>query len=381
MYFDHIKEYPLSGERFYVQYHLTGDEKEAYEKAKDICIEQTVEFPEDLIHNGFIRDSIFGKIQSFEKINDNAYKVIISYAIEITSKEFTQFLNVLFGNISIKPGIRLEHIGISPTLEKWFQGPKFGIDGIRERLDVKDKPLFFTAVKPMGLSSKELAKLAYTFSLGGIDIIKDDHGLSNQEFCPFEERVELCCKAVQKSNDETGRKSIFVPNITAPHREMIKKAKLAKDLGAGGLLISPGLSGFDVVRDISIDQGIDLPIFCHPAFLGSYVFGESGIAHQVLFGEIPRLSGADATIFPNFGGRFSFSLEECRKIATSGKEEYGSLKPIFPCPAGGMTIKNIPSSLEVYGKDVAFLVGGGIFKLGPDLLQNIKAFRKILDGN
>jgi len=32
----------------------------------------------------------------------------------------------------------------------------------------------------MGLTNKELAELASKFALGGIDIIKDDHGLANQ---------------------------------------------------------------------------------------------------------------------------------------------------------------------------------------------------------
>ena len=43
----------------------------------------------------------------------------------------------------------------------------------------------------MGLPAHALADLAYQFALGGIDIIKDDHGLADQSFAPFKERVEL----------------------------------------------------------------------------------------------------------------------------------------------------------------------------------------------
>jgi ribulose-bisphosphate carboxylase large chain len=71
----------------------------------------------------------------------------------------------------------------------------------------------------MGLSSKELADLAYQFVLGGMDIIKDDHGLSDQSCAPFDERVRLCAAAVQKGIKETGRPCLYVPNITAPHSE------------------------------------------------------------------------------------------------------------------------------------------------------------------
>jgi hypothetical protein len=37
-----------------------------------------------------------------------------------------------------------------------------------------------TALKPMGSTTAELAKMAYDFAKGGIDIIKDDHGLADQ---------------------------------------------------------------------------------------------------------------------------------------------------------------------------------------------------------
>ncbi|MBV9791283.1 MAG: ribulose 1,5-bisphosphate carboxylase large subunit, partial [Chloroflexi bacterium] len=51
----------LSGERFQVVYQLTGDEAEARRKAIDICLEQTVELPDDLVPDGPIRDSVVGQ--------------------------------------------------------------------------------------------------------------------------------------------------------------------------------------------------------------------------------------------------------------------------------------------------------------------------------
>ena len=60
--------------------------------------------------------------------------------------------------------------------------------GWRDILDVHERAILCTAIKPMGLSPEELAEMTYKFALGGIDIIKDDHGLSNQSFSPYEER-------------------------------------------------------------------------------------------------------------------------------------------------------------------------------------------------
>ena len=360
--------------RFSVIYRISGNQQEALAKAKDICLEQTVEFPEELVPAGFIREQIVGHIEACEP-GTKASRVTISYTIDSTAGELTQLLNVIFGNISIKPGIYVEDLKLPQTLLDNYKGPRFGRTGLRKLLKVHDRPLLFTALKPMGLSAYELADLAYKFALGGIDIIKDDHGLTNQPFAPFADRVRLCTEAVQKANRITGRDSIYVANITAGSDEAVRRAEFAKQAGAGGGMISPALSGFDTMKQLAEDDDFGLPVFSHPSFLGSYVTGtNSGISHAVLFGQITRLSGADAVIYPNFGGRFSFSHKECEAIAAGTTAAMGHIKPIFPSPGGGMSIESIPDMRKVYGKDVIFLIGGGLFKYGPDIVKNCNVF-------
>ena len=369
-------------ERFSVVYTLTGNKKDAYEKAKDICLEQTVEIPDSLVPDNFIREHILGRRESFHKIANNRYKTVISYAIENIGNEFTQLLNTLFGNISIKPGIRIEEMRLSPSILKSFKGPRFGRNGLRRLLDVKKRPLLCTPLKPLGLSSKELSELAYQLALGGIDIIKDDHGIADQSFSPFEQRVRLCAKAVQKANKKTGYSCIYVPNITSHANQIFKKVNSAKRHGAGGLMIAPGIVGLDTMRQIAEDDSIGLPIFSHPALQGTYVINkESGISHYALFGQIARLAGTDAVIYPNFGGRFSFTKEECREIIDGTGVKMGSIKPIFPCPGGGINLKNVPDLIRFYGNDVIFLIGGSLFSHDKDLVEACRHFHKIVGIN
>jgi ribulose-bisphosphate carboxylase large chain len=369
----------FSGDRFSVTYRIYGSEQEARTKAEHICIEQTVEFPADEVPEGIIRDHVFGRVELFERFDQESFKVVISYAVEIAAGELTQFLNVVFGNSSIKPGIRVEHLDLPESLLRHFKGPRFGREGIRKLLKVPKRPLLCTAIKPMGLSCQELADLAYRFALGGMDMIKDDHGLTDQCCSPFEERVKRCAEAVQRASGETGRPSLYIANITAPHSEVMKRARLAKDAGAGGLMVAPGLIGFDLMRELADDDSIALPIMTHPALQGSFVTGRNGISHGVIFGQLARLAGADATIFPNFGGRFSFSREECMDIAEETSIPMGKLKPIFPAPGGGMSLDRVPEMLETYGQDLIFLIGGGLFKHGPDLVENCRYFRQMVE--
>src|SRR5437764_318697 len=110
----------LSGERFKVLYRLTGSQAEAAERASDICLEQTVEFPGDLLPEGDILDHIVGQIESLEPADANHWDAMISYAVESVGAELTQFLNVIFGNISIKVGIRIERLDLTPGLLQHF---------------------------------------------------------------------------------------------------------------------------------------------------------------------------------------------------------------------------------------------------------------------
>jgi ribulose-bisphosphate carboxylase large chain len=369
----------FSGDRFSVTYRIAGIEKDARAKAEDICIEQTVEFPADEVPAGIIRDHVFGKIESFTYADGDRYDAVISYAVEIAAGELTQLLNVIFGNSSIKPGIRVERLDLPESLLRTFKGPRFGREGIRKLLNVPKRPLLSTALKPMGLSSQELADLGRQFALGGMDMIKDDHGLTDQPCSPFEERVSLCAEAINKASKETGRAAIYIPNITASHKEVIKRARFAKAAGAGGIMVAPGIIGLDLMRELADDDSIGLPILTHPALQGSFVTGQGGISHGVIFGQLARLAGADATIFPNFGGRFSFSREECADIVRGTTLAMGHLKTIFPAPGGGMSLARVPEMLETYGRDLIFLIGGGLFKHGPQLVENCKYFRKMVE--
>ena len=369
----------LSQARFAVQYLIVGDEATARHKAEDICLEQTVEFPADLVPTGDIQNHIVGRIEDFAPSNANTFQVTISFALECAGDELPQLLNVIFGNISIKPGIRVQRLLLPEQLLKHYCGPRFGQSGLRELLGVHDRPLLMTALKPMGLTNHDLAALAYQLALAGVDIIKDDHGLANQPFTPFAERLTMCAAAVARANKETGRKSIYLPNVTAPATDIHARAHLAQSVGAGGLLVCPGLIGFDAMRSLADDDQLALPIVSHPAFTGSFVTSsENGLSHYVLYGQLQRLAGADASIYPNFGGRFAFSVEECRSIVAGCTTLFGNLATIFPIPGGGVQLANVPQMRAVYGDNVIYLIGGGLHRGSETIADKVKALQAMI---
>jgi ribulose-bisphosphate carboxylase large chain len=44
-----------------------------------------------------------------------------------------------------------------------------------------------------------------------------------------------------------------------------------------------------------------------------------------------------------------------------------------------MSMERVPEMMDVYGKEVIFLMGGGLHSRGPDLVENCRFFRKLVE--
>ena len=345
-------------DRIYVTYRFTGVDPKAI--AEVIRAEQTIEFPFELAPS-WIQEEVVGKIEEISSTNETSHLITISYNPDVTGGELNQFLNVLWGNVSLFPGVRIVELKLPDSFLALFHGPRFGIEGLRNLLDAPTRPLISTALKPMGSDAKTLAEMARTLALAGFDLIKDDHSLANQPWATWKDRVTLISRAVNEANEKTGGKSVYAPSLNLQFDQIVDAAHTAKELGAGALLILPGITGFDSLRKIAADDSIALPIQGHPSMLGSLITSQSeGISHGIVLGTLMRLAGADISIFPNVGGRFAFSKEHCLEITKHSREKLGAHRPVLVSPAGGMTLERIPEMVEMYGKDCALLIGGAL---------------------
>ena len=358
-----------------ITYHLNSDSSK--EVIEAIRVEQTIEFPFDLAPQ-WIQEQVVGQVVSSKEIGNSKTEVVIDYNTDTTGYEIGQMLNVVWGNVSMFPDVRVTKIDFPEDFLNSFKGPRFGISGVREILGAKKRPILATALKPMGLSSAELAKIATVMVEAGIDLIKDDHSLANQPWAKWNERVKVIAGAVVEANQKFNRKSVYAPSINRPAEEILESAITARKLGSGALMVLPGVSGFDTVRMIADNDEVSLPLMSHPSFLGSHFMNSNhGLNHEIVLATVMRLSGADISVFPNYGGRFSFSKEECTKIADSCRAKLGNMKPIFPSPGGGMTIDRIPEIATFFGKDTFLLIGGALHR--GNLLDNAKSLRTYVE--
>ena len=350
-----------------VVYHvIASNQPELDARVESLLLEQTVDLPRAALRDKFVLENIVGRLVSTQPLADEKHAVVLDFPISATGDDPAQFLNVLFGNSSIQEHVALADFKLPrpkewPQREQALPGPQFGTAGLRQITDVRARALTSTALKPIGLTIERLALLCGLFANAGIDIIKDDHGLANQSFHPFAERVRACQKAVRAANRKTGRQAIYVPNLIGTPAVVLEQLKFAQDEGVSAVMIAPMLLGLPFMAEIVANHA-SVPIIAHPSFGGA-----TRIAPELLYGKLFPLYGADATIFANFGGRFSYSKETCRRLvdALTSPDEPGLL-PTLPMPAGGIKYQSVADVLAFYGTEVILLIGGGLYEAGDD---------------
>lgn len=355
-------------ERLIAVYEVPGPAAEAEKTARAIAFEETVEVPFDFPLPSRIREGIVGLAGAPAPVENGRFRVEISFPAALAGGRIGALLNLVFGNASIWPGVRLIDIRFPESFLSAFSGPNYGVSGVRELLGVQGRPLLATALKPMGSTEAELAASAAAFARGGGDIVKDDQNIVDASFASFRSRVSRIAEAVSRT------KCLYFPHLSGPQEELEDRLRFVLGEGLKGVLICPAIVGLDQMRALA---GRRKAVFmAHPAYSGAFYAERShGIEHSLYLGTLMRLAGADITVFPNAGGRFGFTAAECRAIAERGRAPLGALAPIFPAPGGGMNLDNTGAMAADFGTDAIWLVGGRLLMHpgGPE--AGARAFR------
>ena len=344
-------------------YELTDlTHQDAARKAEDIAREQTVEVPEGTAPE--VEARLVGRVEALEEAGPRRWRARIAYDPTIVGADVCQLCNVLFGNISMKPAVRLVDVSFPDALLAALGGPRYGIPGIRELVGARVRPLVCTAAKPLGLDTRALADLCYRFACAGADVVKDDHNLADQHSAPFHERVWRCQEAVARANKETGGRTYYFPNVTGSLDKLSARLDDVVAAGCRGALVSLLPQGMDAARTIA---GRGLVVLAHPTMAGGYFGADHGIAPDVLLGLLYRVVGSDGVIYTNVEGRFrSFTLDLCQAINQRLRAPLATVRPAIPVPGGGIDAQRVGHWMELYGNDTMFLIGSSLLR-APDL--------------
>jgi ribulose-bisphosphate carboxylase large chain len=346
-------------------YHVRCDARSIEERARAIAIEQSVEMPVAAIADEFVRAQIVGRVAAIAEKAGGLFEVRIALAGETIGHDPGQLINMLFGNTSLHADIALHDVELPRELAAAFAGPRHGLQGLRHRVGAPARALTCSALKPQGLSSAKLAELARRFAQGGIDYIKDDHGLADQTYSPFAERVEAIANAIHDVVRPAAAR--YVPSLSGDLDTMRAQIEVARGAGIDTVMVAPMIAGLANFHRL-VREHSDIAFLAHPTMAGA------AIAPPLLFGKLFRMLGADAVIFPNHGGRFGYSPETCARLAATALQDWHGLRPCVPVPAGGMTRDRVPEMLDFYGVDVMLLIGGALLEAPARLVEATSAF-------
>jgi ribulose-bisphosphate carboxylase large chain len=297
-------------------------------------------------------------------LNSSSGTVKIAYPLDLFEKgNIPQLLSSIAGNIfGMKEveNLKLLDVVFPVAYFKSFKGPRFGIEGIRKIMKIPKRPLVGTIVKPkLGLNSSEHAKVAFEAWIGGCDLVKCDENLTSQKFNKFETNLAKSLRLLDKAEKETGEKKMYVPNVTAETREMIKRVKLVKEAGGTCAMVDMITVGWSALQTLR-ENDFGLVIHAHRAGHAMFTRHNHGIS-MLAIAKMARLAGVSQLHIGTANvGKMESGSGEVEKISSFLKSNWHGIKSVFPIASGGLHAGSIPRLVEALGTDIIIQAGGGV---------------------
>jgi ribulose-bisphosphate carboxylase large chain len=307
----------------------------------------------------------------------------VAYPIELFEQgNMPNILSSVAGNVfglrALK-NLKLADIHLPTKLVQSFKGPRYGIAGIRELLNVYGRPFVGTIIKPkLGLKTADHAKVAYDAWVGGCDVVKDDENLSSQRFNPFQDRIVATLEMRDQAEAETGEKKVYMANITSETEEMLKRAQFVKDHGGRYLMIDILTCGFSALQTVR-EHDFGLVIHAHRAGHAAFTKNpKHGISMKVI-AKVARVIGVDQLHVGTVVGKMSETQEEVSENTEAVTEELAGLKKTLPVASGGLYPGLVPALMKFFGNDFVIQAGGGIHGHTGGTVSGAIAMRQAVD--
>lgn len=332
-------------------------------------------------------------------LNEKSKLIKVAYPLDLFEQgNVSQILSSIAGNIfgmKLVNSLRLEDIEFPKKYLKSFKGPKFGMKGVRKLVNIKERPLVGTIVKPkLGLNSSEHAKVAYNAWLGGCDIVKDDENLTSMAFNKFNERIRKTIKLRDKCEKETGMKKIYMPNVTAETNEMLKRAEFVKKMGCEYAMVDCLTVGFSALQTLrQANEDLKLILHSHRAMHAALTRNKKhGISMHVL-AKLNRLIGVDQLHIGTVVGKMEGGKKEVVSLVDEMekqkvkenleipmlKQDWHGMKEVFAVSSGGLHPGMVPYLVKHLGKDIIIQMGGGIHGHSKGTIAGARAARQAVD--
>ena len=303
-------------------------------------------------------------------------RIKIAYPEGLFEKDnVPNMLSSIAGNIlgmkAVKT-IRLEDVAFPKTILKSFKGPRYGIEGIRKMMKVRNRPLLGTIIKPkLGLNTEHHAQSAYESWKGGCDFVKDDENLASQKFNVFEERLARTLEMADRAEQETGEKKAYLVNVTAETKEMVKRAQLVEQQGGKYIMIDILTSGWAALQTLR-EANFKMAIHAHRAMHAAFTRNPNQGISMLVIADFARLIGVDSLHIGTGVGKLEGDIKEIEELEEEIEKKkiketkhrleqsWWNIKPVLAVSSGGLHPGHVPFLIKHLGKNLVIQAGGGI---------------------
>jgi ribulose-bisphosphate carboxylase large chain len=296
-------------------------------------------------------------------VDEKAGTAVVRYPLELFEIEnIPQILSVVAGNLfglEQIDKVRLVDIDLPRRIVRAYPGPRYGVPGIRDLIGSTDRPHVGTIVKPkVGLNPAETARVAYEAAMGGVDLIKDDETLTDQDFCRMVDRLPMVMGALDRVYEETGRNVFYAVNVTTGPEDIAERGDLATKWGANMLMVDVLTSGFTGLLELR--RTTSLPIHVHRAMHGAITRDPAhGISMNVI-ARLVRMLGGDQFHVGAITGKMDAKPEEVLPLDRILTDDWFGLATTFPVASGGLHPGCVADEVAHRGTDIVIQAGGGI---------------------
>lgn len=236
------------------------------------------------------------------KVDEEKNLVWLAYPTRIFDRggNVQNIMTYIAGNIygmSSVSAMKLLDVWFPPAMLENYDGPSYTLDDMRKYLNVYDRPILGTIIKPkIGLTASEYAEVCYDYWTGGGDFVKNDEPQADQDFCPFEHMVRNVKEAMDKAVEETGHKKVHSFNVSsADFDEMIRRCELIKNTfepGSYAFLVDGITAGWMAIQTVR-RRYPEVFLHFHRAGHGAYTRPENPIGFSVpVLSKMARLAGS-----------------------------------------------------------------------------------------
>ncbi len=310
---------------------------------------------------------------NYQKVGTRRVSVDIAFPHDLVEAgSISSLLSVVTAAIT-STGAKISDMRIPPVLVRTFNGPAFGINGLRDLTNKFGRPLLSATMRPMvGLSPRMYGRAIAEALRGGVDMTCDPTLLHSPPTNTWKERFRFAAEAVQASINDTNEVKFHAANISAATvDQMIERAEYAKDLGLNSVMLESASVGFSAVQQMA-EWCADNDVFL--CAMGGRALTANALTEH-LSAKLLRFAGCDvvSTGSPLRGG--TINRRQVKGVSTlltstnpDSVTEAGIMfdqptfgcKGSFPACGGGHNPWHFPRLLDAMGDDFIIQCGGSV---------------------